>query len=390
MHEARPYGLILGLSGVALCCWQSAAVTGRSWRSRVVLFLCITIAIGCHYYAILLIVPLAFGEMTRNLMHRKISVGTWTGLLTPPIVIGLSLFPIISSARQNVGSFWSKGPKLVTVVDAYSAGLSTQAKAVGAIVLLATAATYILRKQRGANDKVDQRGLGCKLPLEEWAAIVGFTTIPFFVYALTLWTGGTHIRYFIPFLIGSTIIVALLASLVTEKSRATKGLLPSFLVVIVFINMFMDWKAADSQRLDVTKELKILQSTAGSDLPIVVSTIGGALELRYRADPQLAARILYLASISDAEHYLGYTSIEKGMVNLVGPWFDVNVADYSVFLQTHCKFYLWGSVSPQWSWIVAKFQDEKIDVKLLDMLEESSGQMFLFLISQPGHAQCRI
>jgi uncharacterized membrane protein len=52
-YEARPYGPVLGLGGVALVCWQSATVAHHRPAWLAGLFASLAGAMACHYYAML-------------------------------------------------------------------------------------------------------------------------------------------------------------------------------------------------------------------------------------------------------------------------------------------------------------------------------------------------
>src|ERR1035437_4883499 len=90
--EARAYGPELAFSGLALVAWQAA--TERSKRSLVLPGLAVSIAAAlfCHYYAVLLYLPLAGGEAVRLYRTRKIDWGVWAAFVAggAPIVWRLS------------------------------------------------------------------------------------------------------------------------------------------------------------------------------------------------------------------------------------------------------------------------------------------------------------
>lgn len=80
--EARPYGLLLGLSGLILVAWQAAsreaatpdgrsAPSSRRAGSLSLLAISLALALNTHYFAILLILPLAGAEFHRLGMRRK-------------------------------------------------------------------------------------------------------------------------------------------------------------------------------------------------------------------------------------------------------------------------------------------------------------------------------
>ena len=73
--QVRPYGLLLGLFGLAMLSWQTAVrqKTHRTW-ALVVLALAIALAINTHYYSVLLLLPLCAAELVRSCQNRRLDV----------------------------------------------------------------------------------------------------------------------------------------------------------------------------------------------------------------------------------------------------------------------------------------------------------------------------
>src|SRR5215470_13983930 len=71
-YDARPYGMALGLCGIALVCWQEAAdrSTGRFWylAGMGVALACILLM---HTNSFLIFAPLAAGEVVRAIRRRR-------------------------------------------------------------------------------------------------------------------------------------------------------------------------------------------------------------------------------------------------------------------------------------------------------------------------------
>ncbi len=78
--EARGYGLVLGFGSLALLCWLCASDGRRRACALPGLWLSLMLAVGSHYYAILLLLPLGVGELVRWLI-----IGGLTGLLLRPL-----------------------------------------------------------------------------------------------------------------------------------------------------------------------------------------------------------------------------------------------------------------------------------------------------------------
>jgi 4-amino-4-deoxy-L-arabinose transferase-like glycosyltransferase len=105
--EARAYALVLAFAAVALVCWQASA-EGRHRRAAVVgLALALALATSAHYYAVLIVVPLALGEVARSLARRAVDPPVW-------IAFGFSFLPLaafiqlIRAAHNYAVDFWGR------------------------------------------------------------------------------------------------------------------------------------------------------------------------------------------------------------------------------------------------------------------------------------------
>ena len=74
-EQVRPYGLLLGLFGLAMLSWQTAVrrQAHRTW-ALVVLALTIALAINTHYYGLLLLAPLCAAELVRARQGRRVDI----------------------------------------------------------------------------------------------------------------------------------------------------------------------------------------------------------------------------------------------------------------------------------------------------------------------------
>ena len=104
-HEARPYGAVLGFAAAGLLCWQLRGEGGGTY-AVVGMTLSLGLAVACHYYAVLLLVPLALGEGVRSAIRRRIDGLVLAGFaiaLVPLLVAA----PLIQGARTYSGAFWA-------------------------------------------------------------------------------------------------------------------------------------------------------------------------------------------------------------------------------------------------------------------------------------------
>ena len=63
-QEARSYALAMGLCAWALVCWQRSASEARRGPWLLGLWFTLSAAILCHYFPVLMLVPLAMSALT--------------------------------------------------------------------------------------------------------------------------------------------------------------------------------------------------------------------------------------------------------------------------------------------------------------------------------------
>ena len=101
--EARGYGIALGFCGLALICWQVAAAGGsnRFW-SLLGLGGALACALLSHSYAFLVFVPLALGELWRDVNRARIDWPVWTTMAVSSSVLITSI-PLLHAAKTVNG-----------------------------------------------------------------------------------------------------------------------------------------------------------------------------------------------------------------------------------------------------------------------------------------------
>src|SRR5262249_18522328 len=105
--EARPYGLVLGLAGLAMICWQSLAEGEGRALPLAGLALSLAAAVSCHYYAVLVLIPFVCGEAARTLSRRRLDLPVWAAMAASLVPL-LIFFPLIARARSYSKVFWSQ------------------------------------------------------------------------------------------------------------------------------------------------------------------------------------------------------------------------------------------------------------------------------------------
>jgi hypothetical protein len=340
--EGRAYGLMLGFAGLALLSWQSLSRDRRRPLWTVLLAASVAAALCTHYYAIFILVPLAIGEAVRSATSRRVSPALWAALLAALAPLALHL-PLIRAGQQNRGTFWSP-PQWVNVPDFYS-DLLTRGMTVVAVILVLVLLDLLMRPRH----ELDRpRAAPRSPPLAEVIAACGFALIPVGCVILAkVATGAFTGRYALTAIVG----LAVLAGLVTAelfRIRPSLRLLTLTGLVSWFAltqaREFIEPTAASQPvgRAAIERPAEWLKSAPNGNLPVVIADPHTFTVLSHYTDPALKARIVYLAHPDLSLKWLGHNSVERGMQQLLGPWFHMNVVDFEPFLAGHSQFLVYG------------------------------------------------
>ena len=116
--EARPYGVLLGVSALALVCWQRATSGGNRLIWLPLMGACLSFCLSLHYLTILLWIPFGLAGLARDWERRKVDWPIWAVLVIALFPLAV-FFPMIQMARQNfLGGIWSP-PHLSDIENTY-------------------------------------------------------------------------------------------------------------------------------------------------------------------------------------------------------------------------------------------------------------------------------
>jgi hypothetical protein len=367
--EARSYALVLGFSGLSLLCWQAAAEGHARKRSLVGLAASLAAAVSSHYYAVLLFVPLAIGEGIRSRSLRRLDLPIWLALgsaMTPLLLY----LPLIERSRTDSATFWAQ-PSWGAIPSFYSQLLAP--------AILPLVAVFMLSALYSVPDPITPRrqmqGFRSPFPLYEMAAAFGFTVIPVVAVLLAkLVTGAFTARYALPAVIGFSILLAVAAS----NFRDGRALIGAALVlslcgwfVVQGVRSYRDMATL----LDQAYTYKFLQSQREHELPIVVSDLHKFMLLTYYAPRELAARLVYLADPGLSLRYLGYDTVDQGILDLK-PWFPPKIERYGPYVASQRRFFVYGNLGGM-NWLLNELTAAEMRIEL----RGRQGAHLLFLVS---------
>jgi len=368
-YEARSYGLVLGFAALALLSWQAA--TSIAGRARVLVLVCLAAslaaAVSSHYYGVFVLGPLAFGEAVRTITRRRLDIAVWAALAISVVPLAWHL-PLIKAGTAYSGAFWSP-PQWINLPDFYQDLLFPALVPVAAILTLA--AIYHAVFGHGPSPIDDERRT---LPLHELAAIGGFVLIPLASLVLAkLVTGAFVNRYALPSVIGMSVLAGLATELAFRRRPALRVLVAACLAGWFVLSQARELVQPTVVSVPVTpasvaRPAQWVAALRDQDLPVVVADPHTFIVLSHYGAPGITSRLVYLADPDRALKVLGHNSIERGMLDLLQPWFHLNVVRFGPFVAEHTRFLVLGNFVKNsfMNWILPELHALGWHTELLD------------------------
>jgi hypothetical protein len=349
-----------------LVCWQALA---EGARRRAVPLIGLTVSLGaanaCHYYAVLLLLPFACGEIARTVLRRRVDVAVWASLVASlaPLVL---FIPLIRAARSYSTAFWAQ-PGWDLIPRFFFVMLSPAALPLaGALILAALYFTLLPESVRG-DVKAQQPGLRSY----EVTAALGFLALPFVAVALAMFvTGAFTDRYAIPATLGLGILVPFGFRQVLRGQSALTFVLVLCLAASLVPRGGIILQASAKNVQTRESVIAMLQADRTGIEPLVCSDPHLFLRLSHYAPPELRSRLVYLADPAESMRYLGHNSVERGMLDLLKPWFRLNVQQYRPYLDSGREFLLVGEPHYFLNWVLQDLVASGAHIELRDRRQE--------------------
>ena len=358
MTEARPYGLVLGFSGFALVCWQSAAEGSKRSVSIAGMALSCTAALSCHYYGVLILVPLLAGELVRWRVNRRFDGPVVAALFAAAIPLAFYL-PLIASAG-TYGRNASATPSIGSILPIYGTLLSH-----GPLLLvgLAALALWCFVPERGAAHNTASAA-EIRIPLHEAAAILMLLLTPLTTLCCAYLAGGFIDRYAILVTAGFALLVSLAVAWLSQ-SRPTVAVLSLLLVAGMFAAeehfvIIRCLRGAESFRMP---PILLRAADEGS---VAIENPVACLQYQHYAPPEVRKNLYCIVDPERSRRITGNPSADTGLQRLSN-WASIQTDNYESFLRDHAEFVVYQSRREQeFSWLLAQLsRDETANVRLI-------------------------
>ena len=339
--EARPYGLLLGFAALALVSWQSVTLNRGRSIALVCLGASVAAAVSTHYYGLLIVLPLALGEGVLSLTRRRFDMAVWAALAVSMVPLALHL-PLIRAGAAYSSAFWSP-PQWVNVPDFYIDLLT--AAIVPIAFILVVGGLYSMVAGRGT--EAAGASLTPVLPLHELAAACGFIVIPFVCVVLAKVVTGAFVnRYATPAVIGFAVLAGFGTAVSFSRSAAMRLVIAVSLAGWFVLSQAREFIEPTGFSLPVSQaqvnRAKEWLANHDPELPVVVADAQSFTVLSYYGSQEVRSRMVYLADPDLALKRLGHNSVERGMLDLLRPWFRLNVLEFEPYIAAHARFLVYG------------------------------------------------
>jgi hypothetical protein len=329
---ARGYGMMLGMSGLALLCWQLASDGVRRIASLVGLAVGVAGAVSFHYYAVYVAGAIALGEIVRTRDRRKLDLPVWIALVAglSPLAYYAELVRTASAGASK--HFWvSALPRFL--YESY-ADLLGPASMVFILLL-----TLLIWSSRGEADSKEIRWLPSALRRHEVAVCLVLAAMPLVVYiAGAFGRIPFYSRYVQPVTIGFVAIAACSAHRIGGGSARFQNQLMVLLVWFCLLPWGL-WQAAKTIVVRPPADYLRFRPKLPfhSDLPIAFDSESDFIEYFFYGTPEVRSKIYNLLDTEASIRFRGSDTAQRSIA-LVQTFRDVHNVDYHRFLDAHREF----------------------------------------------------
>lgn len=339
--EARAYGLELGFTGLAMAAWQ--ACEARRKTGAALLALSLAGALLCHYYALVLWMPIAGGELFRTRQTGDFRWPVWAAMVigTSPLAASIST---VSHVVSNFVHTWAT-PYPAQAVEFWESGL---ARLIVPLVFFVTLSALLAIKRSGADDEPAEAP---KLAAHELIACVLFIAAPALAVAGALFvTHSLALRYLLPCLTGFLLLAPMLLAHLAN-GRALPGFAMFLSTAACPVYLAIENPPAPNPFYAEPVLQQALQSG-----PVVVPDGQLFLRMWYYAPENLKRRLLFLSDDAAAIHYMGFETIDSGL-RAIKPWCSVQVLSYAQFAWPGRELSVYQTVLRP-GWLLQKITDD--------------------------------
>lgn len=317
--EGRPYGLLLGLYAACLLCWYTAAdrhdrELGVS-RTGLLFGLALTIALAVtsHYFGVLILVPVALGELARTVQRRRFDWAMVGALAAGLASVGLVL-PFQKALLPYRQHYYTGAVNLHNVSQGYRElflrynDWSIPVQRACAATLTAATLLLVFAAFRRFRDR------GNREPAYLWAALFSYAALPFFGYLFGRFVTHTmEVRYVIAALVAFAVAVALVLERQMQKTVLFATLLCTIVLFAIAVNGYqiaLERRSSEAMLAGFTVPAPLrAELAAHPQQRLSTQSLGDFfLDSYYTPDPAVRARLSLLYDGASELHWLNHNT----------------------------------------------------------------------------------
>ena len=370
--EARPYGMLLACSALLLWFWLEAVEAVGRWRMRAIIAMAVVMALAAsiHYYAGLIAVPLAAGELARLIERRKPDWLVWIAVVAGAAA-ELVYVPLIRGFlhAHKTAYVWNK-PHVDFLWKSYTTILG-----VTSLPVVIVLGWLLIRWKSEASAGAQNQRL---LPRHESAAYVSLVLVPLVGYvAAQRVVGMLTERYVIETVIGFSILFALGAAKMSSNRRSVGLALLSLALVSFVVLQFQNLRREYQER----GRFQHFDSEAVArslNLSVTTEHIGDMLAMDYYGPRGFSSRFVIAVDPQIARDYGIPDSTPKIYLGSQGI-LPVHVERFTDFLEHNDQFLIFGGPLDWMADYVMK-RGARVEIVL------QTDRELLLLVTQHPHA----
>jgi len=359
--EARPYGLMMAFAALAWLAWAEAARGTRRAQFLPILGVALAAGLWNHYFAALVFLPIAAGELVRSIRDRRIDRSMWLVILGA-LAAAAPLYPLLRDATSQTRHFWAR-PSIADVAGTYRFLFATLASGFAGWTLLAIAALIVFSLFRPA-ERVPALE---PIPAHEVAAAAVAVLLPAIGVGLALIVSGAFVpRYAVPTTTAVSVVLPLTVARMARRAPLVDVVLLAALVVAYGVSAL----APIARPEDPIAARPLLVRSLEMPGRTVAAGQLWFLQLWFYAPAALKPRVVYLADPDLALRYTGSDVVDRNYVALAR-WTPVPIERFDTFVDRNAGFRVYSAGA---GWLLDGLRDHGAILETAG--SEAGGQLY--------------
>jgi hypothetical protein len=298
-QQARPYGLVLGLSALALVFYLQAAQKEKRLLALAGFAVCSAGLVASHYYAALVIAAFFLAETVRTLTKGRIDWALIACGIVPPAIVLAILSKVIRQQHQALTHYFARG-NLLSFNTGYGA-LEMDPIIYGTALTLIGCGLFAIRNEAIAQFHLPSFGS------RELSAGVAFLLLPIVGAFCTQFVTHAYVaRYFVPVVLGFCICLCFTVKVFSSA-------MPGFVLLMMIPFSLGFAKIWTHEVFHPNLEPVPGASLAGTTSPILFDSPGDYVQV-YHYIPSLRGNMWVIADPEASLRYRQYDTDDKIML----------------------------------------------------------------------------